>query len=171
MNVIRVVSSVLGSALIVLYAWRRRAAWWSRQTTIGDQLLIVFVALAGANAVLCYAYTKDVILSPAGGARAAAGPNAFTVGISPDERGRVLAKAVLEPKPQAVAIVRDPMAKSANQAADRQRILAVLQARRALLTARHESWIQPKNKKGEGAEKSWPQITGAKSRWTRDLPR
>ncbi|HEV2945909.1 MAG TPA: DUF1549 and DUF1553 domain-containing protein, partial [Gemmataceae bacterium] len=42
---------------------------------------------------------------------------------------------------------------AANQAADRQRILAVLQARRALLTARHEFWIQPKNKKKEGAEK------------------
>jgi ABC-type branched-subunit amino acid transport system substrate-binding protein len=45
-------------------------------------------------------------------------PNLFTVGIAPAERGRVLAKAVLERKPHAVGIVRDPAAKSANLAAD-----------------------------------------------------
>jgi hypothetical protein len=65
-DLIRVASSVVGSALITRYAWRRRAAWWTRQTTSDDQLVIVFLALAAANAVLCYAYTKDVILSPAG---------------------------------------------------------------------------------------------------------
>lgn len=45
-------------------------------------------------------------------------PNLFTVGIAPTERGRVLAKAVLERKPHSVAIVRDPAARSANLAAD-----------------------------------------------------
>jgi len=45
-------------------------------------------------------------------------PNLFTVGVAPAERGRVLAKAVLERKPHTVAIVRDPAAKSANLAAD-----------------------------------------------------
>jgi len=45
--------------------------------------------------------------------------NLFTVGIAPVERGRVLAKVVLERKPQTVAIVRDPAARSANLAADR----------------------------------------------------
>jgi ABC-type branched-subunit amino acid transport system substrate-binding protein len=45
-------------------------------------------------------------------------PNLFTVGIAPAERGRVFAKAVLERKPHAVAIVRDPGARSANLAAD-----------------------------------------------------
>jgi ABC-type branched-subunit amino acid transport system substrate-binding protein len=45
-------------------------------------------------------------------------PDLFTVGVAPAERGRVLAKAVLERKPHSVAIVRDPAARSANLAAD-----------------------------------------------------
>lgn len=45
-------------------------------------------------------------------------PSLFTVGVSPAERGRVLAKSVLVLKPPTVAIVRDPVAKSANLAAD-----------------------------------------------------
>ena len=57
-------------------------------------------------------------VSPADWAGAAPSPNLFTVGVAPAERGRVLAKAVLERKVQAVAIVRDPAAKSANLAAD-----------------------------------------------------
>ena len=62
---------------------------------------------------------EDVLaLSPADWPGAAPSPNLFTVGVAPAERGRVLAKAILERKPQAVAIVRDPAARSANLAAD-----------------------------------------------------
>jgi ABC-type branched-subunit amino acid transport system substrate-binding protein len=45
-------------------------------------------------------------------------PHLFTVGVAPAERGRALAKAALDRKPHAVAVVRDPAAKSANLAAD-----------------------------------------------------
>jgi hypothetical protein len=65
-NVVSVAVSLLGSALIAAYVWSRRAELWARRFTAGDQLVAIFVAVAAANAVLCYAYTKDVILSPAG---------------------------------------------------------------------------------------------------------
>ena len=65
-NVVSVAVSLLGSALIAAYVWSRRAELWARHFTAGDQLVAIFVAVAAANAVLCYAYTKDVILSPAG---------------------------------------------------------------------------------------------------------
>src|SRR4051812_35500873 len=58
-----------------------------------------------------------VAVSPAGWAGSAP-TNLFTVGIAPAERGRALAKAALERKPQSAAIVRDPAAKAANLAAD-----------------------------------------------------
>ena len=57
-------------------------------------------------------------VSPADWAGSAPSPNLFTVGVAPAERGRVLAKVVLERKLQSVAIVRDPAAKSAVVAAD-----------------------------------------------------
>jgi ABC-type branched-subunit amino acid transport system substrate-binding protein len=57
-------------------------------------------------------------VSPADWAGTAPSPNLFTVGVAPAERGRVLAKSVLERKVQVVAIVRDPAARSANLAAD-----------------------------------------------------
>jgi len=44
----------------------RRRVWWSRQTDRADQVVIVFLAVTLANAAISYAYTKDVILSPAG---------------------------------------------------------------------------------------------------------
>jgi hypothetical protein len=66
LNVVSVGASLLGSALIASFVWSRRAEWWARRFTADDQLVAIFIAVAGANAVLCYAYTKDVILSPAG---------------------------------------------------------------------------------------------------------
>jgi len=58
-----------------------------------------------------------VAVSPAGWSGSPPA-NLFTVGIAPAERGRVLARVVLERKPQSVVIVRDPAAKAANLAAD-----------------------------------------------------
>jgi ABC-type branched-subunit amino acid transport system substrate-binding protein len=51
----------------------------------------------------------------------AGGPprNLFTVGISPGERGRVLAAVAKELKANAVLVLREPAAKAANLAADR----------------------------------------------------
>lgn len=65
-GLVNVVASGLASLLILGYIWQRRREWLARRTDRGDQIVFVFVAVALANAVLCYAYTKDVILSPAG---------------------------------------------------------------------------------------------------------
>jgi len=65
-NVVSVGSSLLGTALIAGYLWARRREWLARRFTADDQLVAIFVAVAAANVVMCYAYTKDVILSPAG---------------------------------------------------------------------------------------------------------
>jgi hypothetical protein len=65
-GLINVVASTLGTVLIGLYVWRRRWEWWARRFDRSDQLVIAFIGLLGANCVLTYAYTKDVILSPAG---------------------------------------------------------------------------------------------------------
>ena len=65
-GLVDVVASALGTVLIGLYVWRRRREWWARRFDRSDQLVIAFIGLLGANCVLTYAYTKDVILSPAG---------------------------------------------------------------------------------------------------------
>ena len=65
-NLVSVGSSVLGTALIAGYLWTRRREWLARRFTPDDQLVAIFVAVAAANVTMCYAYTKDVILSPAG---------------------------------------------------------------------------------------------------------
>ncbi len=59
-------ASILGTAVLVWYSWRRRGEWIARRFTRDDQLIAIFVAVTLANAVISYAYTKDVILSPAG---------------------------------------------------------------------------------------------------------
>jgi hypothetical protein len=63
---VNVVASMLGSFLLGLYAWRRRNDWRARRFDRADRLVLVFIVVAAANAVLSYGYTKDVILSPAG---------------------------------------------------------------------------------------------------------
>ena len=65
-GLVNVVASALGTLVIALYVWHRRTDWWARRFTRDDQLLVIFIAVALANAAISYAYTKDVILSPAG---------------------------------------------------------------------------------------------------------
>jgi hypothetical protein len=65
-NFVSVAVSLLGSVLIAAYLWSRRADLRARRFTSGDQIVAIFLAVAAANAVICYGYTKDVILSPAG---------------------------------------------------------------------------------------------------------
>jgi hypothetical protein len=60
------IASAMGTLVLVWYAWHRRTDWVARRFTRDDQLMAIFVAVAVANAVISYAYTKDVILSPAG---------------------------------------------------------------------------------------------------------
>ncbi|HEX3147832.1 MAG TPA: ABC transporter substrate-binding protein [Gemmataceae bacterium] len=74
-----------------------------------DQASRIGEALTGDSA-LCISTSDWPGISPA--------PNLFTVGIAPSERGRALAKIVLEKKPATVVIVRDRAAQSANLAAD-----------------------------------------------------
>jgi len=65
-QVIGLVSSTLATALIARYAWVRRLTWRSRAFDRSDQIVLLFVLVLGANAAISYAYTKDVIMSPAG---------------------------------------------------------------------------------------------------------
>jgi hypothetical protein len=64
--VINVVSSTLATLVIGRFAWRRRHAWLARTFTRSDQIVLLFVAMLVANAVMSYPYTKDAIMSPAG---------------------------------------------------------------------------------------------------------
>jgi hypothetical protein len=66
-TIVNVVSSALATSVIAWYGWRRRGEWLQRQVNRGDRLVLLFIMVLGANAVLSYAYTKDVIMSPAGG--------------------------------------------------------------------------------------------------------
>jgi hypothetical protein len=65
-GLVNVAASTLGTSVIAWYMWQRRADWRVRHFTRDDQLVLVFVAVTLANAAISYAYTKDVILSPAG---------------------------------------------------------------------------------------------------------
>ncbi|HKB02961.1 MAG TPA: ABC transporter substrate-binding protein [Gemmataceae bacterium] len=60
-----------------------------------------------------------VAISPAGWPGPTAGQNLVTVGLSPAERGRLLAKRAKEAKPKTVLVLRDPSARAANAAAER----------------------------------------------------
>jgi hypothetical protein len=63
---VALVASTLGTVVIAGFAWTRRAEWWRLRFDRDDRLVIVFAAMIGFNALISYAYTKDVIMSPAG---------------------------------------------------------------------------------------------------------
>jgi hypothetical protein len=65
-GLVSLVASGLGTLVIAFYIWRRRSDWRARRFNRNDQLVIVFIAVTLANSAISYAYTKDVILSPAG---------------------------------------------------------------------------------------------------------
>jgi hypothetical protein len=64
--VVRVIASVGATALLAVYMWQRRREWREWRLAADDRLVLLFLMVLGANAVLSYAYTKDVIMSPAG---------------------------------------------------------------------------------------------------------
>ncbi|HEY6362181.1 MAG TPA: hypothetical protein VIX63_13805 [Vicinamibacterales bacterium] len=64
--VVGALATALATALVCRFAWRRRHEWMSRRFERDDQLVLLFVLMLAANAAICYAYTKDVIMSPAG---------------------------------------------------------------------------------------------------------
>ena len=65
--VVKVVASMLATITIATFVFRRRRIWFSRQFDHDDQLVGIFLLTLLANAVVSYPYTKDVVMSPAGG--------------------------------------------------------------------------------------------------------
>jgi hypothetical protein len=63
---IATVACTLSTGMIGWFVWSRRDRWRRWRFERDDQLLLIFLAVAAANAVLCYPYTKDVVMSPAG---------------------------------------------------------------------------------------------------------
>ena len=61
-----VLACTLGSLVVLRYVWRRRARVARPALHRDDQIVFVFLGVTAANAVISYAYTKDVIMSPAG---------------------------------------------------------------------------------------------------------
>jgi hypothetical protein len=64
--IVNAIASSLGTLAIAWYAWRRRRAWLARKFTHDDRLVLLFLLVLAANAVISYPYTKDVVMSPAG---------------------------------------------------------------------------------------------------------
>jgi len=65
-QVVNIIASTLGTALILRYIWRRRREWLALRFNRSDQLVFIFLGVTAANATVSYAYTKDSILSLAG---------------------------------------------------------------------------------------------------------
>ena len=69
---INVITSTLTTACIAWYVTTRIGAWWRLvvtrrvEFTREDQLVLVFAATLAANAMFGFAYTRDVMMSPAG---------------------------------------------------------------------------------------------------------
>ena len=64
--VINIVSALVATGLLAAFAVRRRAAWMARRFETADQLVIICVVMALANAAMCFSYVKDDIMSTAG---------------------------------------------------------------------------------------------------------
>jgi hypothetical protein len=60
------ISTLVATGLIVRFAIVRRRDWAARQFNHGDQIVLVCVAVALGNAVMCFSYVKDEIMSTAG---------------------------------------------------------------------------------------------------------
>ena len=63
---LNVVSSLLTTAVIVLFVGRRLRDWRRWQFAWPDHLVVIALAVLAANAVISFGYTKDEIMSPAG---------------------------------------------------------------------------------------------------------
>jgi hypothetical protein len=65
-QVVAVVATTMGTALMATYLWQRRRALWRRQFEHADRVVVLFVMVVTANAVISFPYTKDIIMSVAG---------------------------------------------------------------------------------------------------------
>ena len=59
-------SAITATGLLVWFAAARWRVWRTRRFERDDQILLIFAAVTAANAAICYAYTKDEIMSTAG---------------------------------------------------------------------------------------------------------
>lgn len=63
---VSVASSTAATALVAWFVWRRRDRLRTWTFNEDDRLVWLFVVVLGANAVISFPYTKNVIMSPAG---------------------------------------------------------------------------------------------------------
>ena len=63
---VKPIATLSVTALLGVFAWRRRHVWLSRRFDRDDRLVLIFGMVLAANAVISYPYTKDVIVSVAG---------------------------------------------------------------------------------------------------------
>jgi len=63
---VSVVSSALSTALLGGFIWMRRQRLRARTLEHEDRLVVLFLAVLAANAVISFPYTKNVIMGPAG---------------------------------------------------------------------------------------------------------
>ncbi|HKE87857.1 MAG TPA: hypothetical protein VKB50_29080 [Vicinamibacterales bacterium] len=64
--IIGLLSSTTATILIGRYTWVRRHAWRRWELDRGDRIVMLSILVILANAAISFAYTKDVIMSPAG---------------------------------------------------------------------------------------------------------
>jgi hypothetical protein len=64
--VVNVTASIGVAVLLIAFAAARWRQWVARRFEDDDRLVLLFVVVLAANAVIGYPYTKDVIMSPAG---------------------------------------------------------------------------------------------------------
>jgi hypothetical protein len=65
-TVVSVLSSSASTVVIGWFLWTRRWRLRTRSFEHGDRLVLLFLAVLAANAVISYPYTKNAIMSPAG---------------------------------------------------------------------------------------------------------
>jgi hypothetical protein len=63
---VSVASSTLSTALLSGFIWMRRQRLRARTLEHEDRLVVIFLAVLAANAVISFPYTKNVIMGPAG---------------------------------------------------------------------------------------------------------
>lgn len=65
-SAVSVASSAVATIVIAWFIWQRRTRIFSWTLEHDDRLVLLFVAVLFANAVISFPYTKNVIMSPAG---------------------------------------------------------------------------------------------------------
>lgn len=96
---IQVSSSVLLTGVILWTAGTRLRAWCALAFTEYDRLLIMFLLVLAGNAAICFAYSYDAVLGPAGAFYAIAAFAAFGILFDPAGRRpfRLLTLAIIAP--------------------------------------------------------------------------